>query len=98
MAQLSLMLIHLQQLGKLCKAIQWVTHMSIPCYEYRKCLEYSLTEDSLVVCNEVQGKMQGKIRKKKKKTLNVRSKCMWMHTHSAGHIVKVMRLNSQHEQ
>ena len=64
MAEFSLLLIHLQQLGKLCKAIQWVTHMPIPRYEYRKCLGYSLTEDSLVVCSKVQGKMQGKIRKK----------------------------------
>lgn len=64
MAELSLMLIHLQQLWKMCKAIQWVTHMPIPRYEYRKCLEYSLTEDSLVVCSEVQGKMQAEIRKK----------------------------------
>lgn len=61
MAQLWLMLIHLQQLGKLCEAIQWVTHMPIPCYQYSKCLEYALTEDSQFLV--VQGKMQGKMRK-----------------------------------
>lgn len=66
MAQLLLMLIHLQQLRKLYKAMQWVTHIPVPHYEYGKCLEYYLTEDSSVICGGVQGKMQGKIRKKKK--------------------------------
>lgn len=60
MAQLLLMLIHLQQLRKLYKAIQWVTHMPIPRHEYRKCLEYSLTEDSPVIHGEVEGKARGK--------------------------------------
>ena len=64
MAQLSLMLIHLQKLRKWYKAIQWVTYIPIPGYEYRKCLEYSLTADSSVICREVQGQLQGKIRKK----------------------------------
>lgn len=43
MAQLLLMLLHLQQLRKLYKAIQWVTHIPVPHYEYGKCLEYYLT-------------------------------------------------------
>lgn len=68
MAQLLLMLIHLQQLRKLYKAMQWVTHIPVPHYEYCKCLEYYLTEDSSVICGGVQGKMQGKIRKEKKST------------------------------
>lgn len=96
MAQLLLMLIHLQQLRKLYKAIQWVTHMPIPRYEYRKCLEYSLTEESSVICGEVQGKMQGKIRKRKKYPGCQITTYVDAHTHSDGHIVKVMRLSSQH--
>lgn len=35
--------------------------MPIPCYQYSKCLEYALTEDSQF--SVVQGKMQGKMRK-----------------------------------
>lgn len=42
MALLLPVLTHQQQLGKLY-AIQWVT---ILCYEYSKCLEYYMTEDS----------------------------------------------------
>lgn len=80
MAQLLLMLIHLQQLRKLYKAIQWVTHMPIPRHEYRKCLEYSLTEDSPVIHGEVEGKARGK----KKNILAVGSQRMWMQTHSDG--------------
>lgn len=97
MAQLLLMLIHLQQLRKLYKAMQWVTHIPVPHYEYGKCLEYYLTEDSSVICGGVQGKMQGKIRKKKK---NPHPGC-WMtthvdaHTRSDGRIVKVMRPKQQ---
>lgn len=44
MAQLLLMLILLQQLEKLFKAMQLVTYMPIPRCEYHKCLEYCLTE------------------------------------------------------
>lgn len=92
MAQLLLMLIHLQQLRKLYKAIQWVTHMPIPRHEYRKCLEYSLTEDSPVIHGEVEGKARGK------------KKTSWLSDHNVcgcrriqmGHTVKVMRLSCKH--
>lgn len=95
MAQLLLMLIHLQQLRKLCKAIQRVTHMPIPRYEYRKCLEYSLTEDSTARCR-AKHRVRSEKKKKKIHILAVRSQRMWMQTHSDGHIVKVMRLSRKH--
>lgn len=88
------MLIHPQQLWKLHRAMQCVT------YTYTAVsigLEYYLTEDSLVICRGVQGKILGKIRKKKSTSWMLDDNACWMHTLSDGRIVKVMRLGRKRQ-